>query len=108
MSTLSSDRSDDSYRKKYTMMAPVRLQADKSCAQRNVADVSSGNDDIQVKGGSLPANTKPKRNWISLMIKGVKNASRKFHSQLEPAASEAWYERVRVGNVSPVKIQIPL
>jgi hypothetical protein len=41
-------------------------------------------------------------------MNGVKNARRKFQSQLEPAASEAWYDRVRVGNVSPVRTQIPL
>lgn len=54
-----------------------------------------------------PANTNPYRYWIAFVMKGVKNARRKFHIQFEPAASEAWYDRVRVGNVSPVRIHTP-
>ena len=57
---------------------------------------------------SSPANTNPYRKSMAFVMKGVKNARRKFHSQLDPAASEAWYDRVRVGNVSPVRIHTPL
>lgn len=80
MSTLSSDRSEDSYRKKYTMTAPVRLHA---------------------------AKTNPYRNLIALTMNGVKNARRKFHSQLLAVEIAACFARVRVGNVSPTRIQIP-
>ena len=55
----------------------------------------------------VQAKTKPYLYWIALVMKGVKNAKRKFQSQLDPAAREAWYDRVRVGKVSPVRIQIP-
>jgi hypothetical protein len=45
---------------------------------------------------------------MSLVMKGVKNASRKFQSQLEAVASAPCLARVRVGKVSPIRIQIPL
>ncbi len=45
---------------------------------------------------------------MAFVMKGVKKAKRKFHNQFEPAASEAWYDRVRVGKVSPVSVQISL
>src|SRR6266404_1673183 len=45
---------------------------------------------------------------MSPTMKGVKNARRKFQSQLEAVASAPCLARVRVGNVSPIRIQMPL
>src|SRR6201986_752605 len=44
---------------------------------------------------------------MALMMNGVKNASRKFHTQLLAVASAPCFARVRVGNVSPLRIQMP-
>ena len=41
-------------------------------------------------------------------MKGVKKARRKFQSQLEAVASAPCLARVRVGKVSPIRIQMPL
>ena len=38
----------------------------------------------------------------------MKNARRKFHAQLLAVESAAWRARMRVGNVSPIRIQTPL
>ena len=54
------------------------------------------------------AKTKPYLYLMDLTMKGVKNARRKFQSQLDAVASAAWRARVRVGKVSPMRIQIPL
>src|SRR6266404_613618 len=45
---------------------------------------------------------------MSPVMKGVKNASRKFQSQLEAVASAPCLARVRVGKDSPIRIQMPL
>jgi hypothetical protein len=45
---------------------------------------------------------------MALLMKGVKNASRKFQTQLEAVDKLPCFARVRVGNVSPIKIQTPL
>lgn len=54
------------------------------------------------------AKTNPYRKAIGLTMKGVKNARRKFQSQLLAVESAACRARVRVGNVSPMRIQTPL
>ena len=54
------------------------------------------------------AKTKPYLDLMALTMKGVKNARRKFHSQLLAVESAPWRARVRVGNVSPMRIQMPL
>lgn len=41
-------------------------------------------------------------------MKGVKKARRKFQSQLPAVEMAPCLARVRVGNVSPMRIQIPL
>ena len=45
---------------------------------------------------------------MALAMNGVKKARRKFQSQLLAVASAAWRARVRVGKVSPMRIQMPL
>ena len=49
----------------------------------------------------------PYRNWMSPTMKGVKKASKKFQSQFDAVASAPCLARVRVGKVSPMRIQIP-
>lgn len=50
----------------------------------------------------------PYENPIADTINGVKKARRKFQSQLLAVASAPCFARVRVGNVSPTMIQMPL
>ena len=56
----------------------------------------------------MPKKINRMRGPIFAAIRGAKKLSRKFHSQFDAVASEAWRARVRVGNVSPIRIQIPL
>ena len=44
---------------------------------------------------------------MACVMNGVKKASKKFHNQLDMVATAAWAERVRVGKLSPVRIQAP-
>ena len=55
----------------------------------------------------IQAKTKPYRNSIALTMKGVKKAKRKFMSQFDAVASAPCFARVRVGNVSPIRIHTP-
>lgn len=45
---------------------------------------------------------------IADTINGVNKARRKFQSQLLAVASAPCFARVRVGNISPMRIQMPL
>lgn len=45
---------------------------------------------------------------MALLMKGVKNANRKFQIQFAAVDRLPCLARVRVGNVSPMRIQTPL